>query len=181
MDTIQVPSATGSPAALAACALSRAQEAHARAATEYQSASPDLAPHCHARLTAARREVKILQEAVMALAGQGGTDDGEAGAPRPLPDTDGFDLRPDPFTARTPADLVACLRAYRAWAGQPSLRQIADRSGHVVSHTTVHAVLSAGALPGMRITVAIVAGCGGSQTDQQDFTTAWRRIAMGQF
>lgn len=31
----------------------------------------------------------------------------------PLPDADGFDLKPDPIEARTPAELVRAMRQYR--------------------------------------------------------------------
>jgi hypothetical protein len=178
MDTQSPPDA--SAATLAARALDRAREAQARAEGESRSASPDLAPYWHARVAAARREAKILQEAVAALASQAEVPGTRPRVRPPLPDADGCDLRPDPLSARTLADLVDRLRAYRAWSGQPSLRQIADRVGRAVSHTTVHAVLNGGAVPGLSVVVAIIAGCGGSRKDQQDFATAWRRITMSQ-
>jgi hypothetical protein len=34
-------------------------------------------------------------------------------------DAEGYDLRPDPLAARTPAELIAALRLYRIWAGEP--------------------------------------------------------------
>ena len=175
-------SSAESAATLAACALDRAREAQARAENEYRSASTALAPYWHARVAAAQREAGILQEAVAALADQAEIAVDRAEGPRPVPDADGCDLRPDPLSARTLADLVDRLRDYRAWAGQPSLRRIAGRAGSVgqaVSHTTVHNVLSGGAAPGLPVVVAIIAGCGGNRKDQRDFATAWRRITMG--
>jgi hypothetical protein len=180
MDTYSSPAT--SAATLAARALDRARAAQARAEDEHRSASPDLAPYWHARVAAAQREARILQEAVAALASQAEITADRTEGPRPIPDADGCDLRPDPFSARTLADLVDRLRSYRAWAGQPSLRQIADRAasvGQAVSHTTIHNVLSGGVPPGLSVLVAIIAGCGGNGKDQRDFATAWRRITMG--
>jgi hypothetical protein len=95
-----------------------------------------------------------------------------------IPDIEGLDLRPDPLAAATAAELVACLRAFRTWAGQPPLRQIAARSRQAVSYTTIQKVLTHDKLPSLTATLAILAGCGATHEYQRSFATAWRRITM---
>jgi hypothetical protein len=98
----------------------------------------------------------------------------------PLPDADGFDLRPDPLQAKTPADLVRALRQYRLWAGEPSLRTVARRAGNGTGASTICTALNAATLPRLEIVTAIITGCGGSEQDQRRFTTAWRAIRLSQ-
>jgi hypothetical protein len=98
----------------------------------------------------------------------------------PLPDADGFDLRPDPLQAKTPADLVRALRQYRLWAGEPPLRTIARRAGIGTGASTICAALNAKTLPRLETVIAIITGCGGSEEDQRRFTTAWRAIRLSQ-
>jgi hypothetical protein len=97
-----------------------------------------------------------------------------------MPDADGFDLRPDPLQAKTPADLVRALRQYRLWAGEPPMRAIARRAGTRVGASTIWTALHATTLPRHEIVIAIVAGCGGSEEDQRRFSTAWRAIRLSQ-
>ena len=94
-------------------------------------------------------------------------------------DTAGYDLRPDPLTARTSAELVAMLRKYREWAGSPPFRAMAERTRWEVAHSTMCVTLKSDALPALKVVIAIVAGCGGGDDDQQVFATAWRRISSG--
>jgi hypothetical protein len=101
--------------------------------------------------------------------------------PTIVEDTDGFRLRPDPLTARTAADLVACLRQYRAWAGNPSLRKIAAKSRRSIGASTLCNLLRGDTLPSLESVLAVITGCGGNETDRQRFATAWRRIESGQF
>lgn len=103
-----------------------------------------------------------------------------AAATLPPPDADGFDLRPDPLQATTPADLVRALRQYRLWAGEPPLRAIARRAGTGTGASTICTALNATTLPRLEIVTAIIAGCGGSAEDQRRFTTAWRVIRLSQ-
>ncbi len=98
--------------------------------------------------------------------------------PEQIPDIDGLDLRPDPLTAKTPAEFVACLRCFRTWAGQPTLREIATRSRRAVSYTTIQKVLARDDLPSLTATLAILTGCGATHEYQQSFATAWRRLTM---
>jgi hypothetical protein len=102
-----------------------------------------------------------------------------AGPARPRPvigDADGYHLRPDPLHAQTPADLMAVLRRFRIWAGEPSFRRMAQASRDRLSASTVHAVLHSEALPSLQVLLAIVSGCGGSNDDLKAFATAWRTL-----
>lgn len=94
-------------------------------------------------------------------------------------DAEGFDLRPDPLAARTPVELMAALRQYREWAGQPPYREMASHSGRRIAASTLCTALNRDDLPPMNVVLAIVAGCGGSEQDQQRYATAWRQIKRG--
>jgi hypothetical protein len=98
--------------------------------------------------------------------------------PEHIPDLDGQDLRPDPLAAKTPAEFVECLRAFRTWSGQPALRQIAARSRQAVSYTTIQKVLAHDDLPTLTAALAIVTGYGATHEYQQSIATAWRRLTM---
>jgi hypothetical protein len=94
-------------------------------------------------------------------------------------DIAGFDLKPDPLSAATPAQFVAALREYRAWSGNPSWRKMAERAGQAVVHSTMHAAMNGDALPKLDVVRAIIVGCNGSQDDMRAFVTAWRQIDSG--
>jgi hypothetical protein len=102
-----------------------------------------------------------------------------ATAKPPPPDADGVDLRPDPLNASTGAELVAALRAYRVWAGEPPFRRMAAASGQRAAAATLCTALNRGELPTLDVVLAIVAGCGGSDEDQRRWATAWRRLRLG--
>ena len=97
-----------------------------------------------------------------------------------IPDADGYDLCPDPLKARNSAELVNALRRYRISAGEPSFRDMASNSGQRVAYSTMCAALSGDALPKLDVVLGVVAGCGGSEEDQQRFATAWRRLRIGE-
>lgn len=104
-----------------------------------------------------------------------------ARVPKPIiEDTEGFDLKPDPLTALTPADLMAALRQYREWAGEPSYRAMAGQAGRAVAASTLCTALGSDELPRLNVVTAIVAGCGGSEEDQQRYATAWRQVKRSQ-
>jgi hypothetical protein len=97
----------------------------------------------------------------------------------PPADAEGFDLRPDPLEARSPAEFAAALRQYRVWSGDPSLRDIAHRAGGRAAPSTIWQALRASdAVPRLEVVMAIVAGCGGGEEDQRRFATAWRAIRL---
>jgi DNA-binding XRE family transcriptional regulator len=164
--------------ALVSRALGTAQDAAALAKKEHQAATPDLDSHARAQLSAAQRDVEILQATLRALLDRRGMAGSAPRHPELLRDAEGFDLPPNPLAARTAADLVGCLRSYRAWSGQPSLRKMAAQAGNAISHATIHCALRGDGMPGLPAVIAIVAGCGGSMDDQQSFATAWRRITL---
>lgn len=99
--------------------------------------------------------------------------------PEPIQDAGGFNLKPDPLTARTGAELVARLREYREWSGKTPFRKMAAQARQKVSYSRMCVALKGEDLPGLQIVVAIVAGCGGGENDQRAFATAWRRISSG--
>lgn len=99
-------------------------------------------------------------------------------APEPLNDPPGYDLKPDPLTATTAAQFCDCLRDYRVWAGEPSLRRMAHACRQRVSAATLQRVLAGSVLPGLEQVLAVIEGCGGSIADQERFMEGWRRIRL---
>jgi len=97
---------------------------------------------------------------------------------RLLTDVAGYDdLRPNPLRARNAAELLATLRQYRLWSGEPSFRTMASRSGKPPS--TLAAALSGTVLPSLETVSAIVIGCNGDTEERRQFSTAWRKIRLG--
>jgi hypothetical protein len=99
--------------------------------------------------------------------------------PRLVTDAAGFDLRPDPLEADTPAGFTAALREYRIWAGRPSFRELARRTGGTPAASTICTMLRSEELPAFDCMVAFVSACGATEEDCQRFATAWRRISLG--
>lgn len=97
----------------------------------------------------------------------------------PIPDAPGFEyLKPDPSAAATFAELATCLQQFRTWAGDPSYREMASQSGHMVVASTICSALH-GRSPLRFVTVqAVIRGCGGSVQDEVEFLYAWRRIRL---
>ncbi len=99
--------------------------------------------------------------------------------PPAIPDLRGHDQRPDPLLARTPERFVATMRAYHAWAGNPSLRQMERRCAKQISYSTFRTMLGGDSLPAKLSSVeTFVRVLGGTAEDLQRWATAWRRIAM---
>ena len=103
-----------------------------------------------------------------------------ARAQRAVPDAGGYGgLRPDPLSAGTAAELIGVLREFRTWAGNPSYRDMALRSGRRAGASTMCTLLGGTELPDrLEVIDAIVEGCGGTGEDRQRFATAWRKLAM---
>jgi DNA-directed RNA polymerase subunit RPC12/RpoP len=99
-------------------------------------------------------------------------------APAAIPDLRGHDRRPDPLLATTQHDFVAAMRAYRVWAGEPSLRVMEERCGNKISYSTFRNMLNATAVPKLSSLQVFVEVLGGTADDIQRWTTAWRRFAM---
>jgi hypothetical protein len=99
----------------------------------------------------------------------------------PLQPDSGTLQKPDPRQAKTAQELVAALREFRTWAGQPSYRQMAERARGRAAASTICAALLGEDLPNLDVVLAVVIGCGGDEEDQQRFATAWRQIRLQQF
>jgi hypothetical protein len=99
--------------------------------------------------------------------------------PPAIPDLRGHDQRPNPLHAETPAKFVATMRAYHAWAGNPSLREMERRCTKQISYSTFRTMLHSDSIPAkLSSVVAFVRVLGGTTEDLQRWATAWRRIAM---
>jgi len=91
-------------------------------------------------------------------------------------DAPGFELKPNPATATTPAEFIDALRQYKAWRGSPSWRKMAEQAGQAVVHSTMYQAMKSDALPKWEVVKAIIMGCGGGEDDIRSFLSAWRRI-----
>ncbi|TLP66544.1 helix-turn-helix domain-containing protein [Microbispora triticiradicis] len=90
------------------------------------------------------------------------------------------DLKPDPLSANTPAELVDQMRRYRIWAGDLSLRELARRSNNAFTLKTLDMTLMRTRLPRLEVLQAFVRACGGSDDDVERWATAWRELRMQQ-
>jgi hypothetical protein len=167
--------------------LGQAQVALARAEHEYQAALSDHEsnrdPHTPGILTEVADRLRAARSAYADLLQICEARDAVRAAPVPGPvveDTGGFDLKPDPLTARTPAELMTALRRYRQWAGEPPYRKMAGQAGHAVAASTLCTALGNDELPRLNVVLAIITGCGGCEEDQQRYATAWRQIKRRQ-
>ena len=91
-------------------------------------------------------------------------------------DAPGFELKPNPATATTPAEFIDALWQYKAWWGNPSWRKMAEQAGQAVVHSTMYQAMKSDALPKWDVVKAIIMGCGGGEDDIRSFLSAWRRI-----
>lgn len=91
---------------------------------------------------------------------------------------------PDPWLARTPGQYVRQLRALRAWAGKPSLKDIARAGSELgvyrIASSSLYDALSPNRTtpPPLGITQAVVRAC---HADVETWTAAWQDIAMREF
>jgi len=130
-----------------------------------------------------RSELQKLEDQLADQLGQDGRPSGrhrttgEEITGQQIGDAAGFDLKPDPLEATTPAEFIDALRQYKLWSGDPSWRQMAKRAGQAVVHSTMYAAMNGDGLPKFEVVKAIVIGCGGGEDDLSSFASAWRRIA----
>lgn len=101
--------------------------------------------------------------------------------PAAIPDLRGYEQRPDPLLAKTPAKFVAAMRAYNAWAGNLSYREMERRCDKQISYSTFRNMLNTDALPKLSSVGIFVTVLGGSPEELQAWATAWRQIAMNDF
>jgi hypothetical protein len=95
--------------------------------------------------------------------------------PPAIPDLRGYDRRPDPLEATTQHEFVATMRAYRVWAGEPSLRQMEERCGKKISYSTFRNMLNAETVPKLPSLKIFVEVLGGTAKDVQ----RWRQGPLG--
>jgi hypothetical protein len=91
-------------------------------------------------------------------------------------DAPGFDLKPDPLAATTPAEFIQALWQFKAWFGDPSWRKMAKRAGQAAVHSTMYTAMKGDVLPKLEVVKAIIIGCGGGEDDLRLFASAWRRL-----
>jgi transcriptional regulator with XRE-family HTH domain len=84
----------------------------------------------------------------------------------------------DPSGAGTVAEFAQLLREVRRRAGDPSLEEMARRSGRILARSTMSEVLNGKRLPGREQLQAFLAVCGISGTDQALFLEAWTRLGL---
>jgi hypothetical protein len=127
-------------------------------------------------LSAARAEAAVARERLYRKDRDRPTPKHRA-MPPPADDVAGQDRRPDPETARTPAELMGTLREFRQWAGTPSYRLMAERSGWGAS--TLNTIINSTELPDRLAKIdAVLTGCGAGKKDHERFASAWRRLSM---
>jgi hypothetical protein len=98
----------------------------------------------------------------------------------PIDDTEGYNLRPDPLTAKKAYELMRLLRQFRAWCGQPGYRVMSSRVGKRVSPSTLCTALASDRLPKLDTLQAIIQACSGQEEDVRRWTTAWRQITISE-
>ena len=131
--------------------------------------------HDHARMTrgpdhipGGSHAVSPEVPALCSPAGQG---------PRVVIDAAGFDLRPDPLRADSPAALTAALRKFWIWSGRPSFRKLAQRAGGTPAASTICTMLGSSKLPTFDCMLAFLTACGATDEDCRKFATAWRHLS----
>ncbi|MEY9210557.1 hypothetical protein NI17_024030 (plasmid) [Thermobifida halotolerans] len=93
-------------------------------------------------------------------------------------DAEGYDLIPDPLEARNSAEFVTALEKLRLWAGSPSFRTMARRSGRSASWLC-GALKQQEKLPKYELLMAFLSGCGITDKETvQRWVTAWRRLSI---
>ncbi|HLL68295.1 MAG TPA: hypothetical protein VK453_21650 [Micromonosporaceae bacterium] len=83
---------------------------------------------------------------------------------------------PDPASARTLSEFVACLRQLKLWAGDPSFEVLRRRCG-VPSSTLADAVRpDRTRLPRLEVVRRFVHACGGTTSDVAAWDAGWREV-----
>lgn len=94
------------------------------------------------------------------------------------PDLPGQDLRPDPDTITTVAELLEAMRLYRIWAGNISYRKLSAVCRNRFSPSGFHKALNGGTLPGFELVRDFIGACGATEDYRDRFLAAWRRVAI---
>ncbi|MFF7196886.1 hypothetical protein ACIOC1_34290 [Streptomyces sp. NPDC088197] len=85
---------------------------------------------------------------------------------------------PDPIECSTSAEFIEKLNDVLVWAGEPSLRQLADASGGLLRRSTIGDMLNGSNLPRENTMVRFLEVCG--ITDIATWTVTWRRLRIKQ-
>ncbi|CAG6397584.1 hypothetical protein NMG29_39310 [Streptomyces cocklensis] len=85
---------------------------------------------------------------------------------------------PDPIECATSGEFVEKLNDVLVWAGEPSLRQLADASGGQLRRSTICDMLNAANLPKEATMVRFLETCG--IADIATWTVTWRRLRIKQ-
>ena len=115
---------------------------------------------------------------------EGSSGDTDRGTSRRLPgpvveDSPGCNLRPDPVVEATDAaSLIRTLNDFRAYAGDPSFREMERGCGRLRSHSTLYRVLTGDKMPTQVEVEAVILGCGGTEEDVSRYVSAWRQIRL---
>jgi transcriptional regulator with XRE-family HTH domain len=83
---------------------------------------------------------------------------------------------PDPAGAATAAELIACMKRLRTWAGSPSLAELNDRSRDHLPPSTVSGVLRRTSLPRRDLVARYAAACGLPESAVTEWENAWKHI-----
>ncbi|WP_035804844.1 hypothetical protein [Kitasatospora mediocidica] len=87
---------------------------------------------------------------------------------------------PDPCDATTAQELVRQLRAFKAWSGDPSLREIERRTGLPRSTTSGDLSPQRNHLPPLQRVLTLATAFGASGEELARWRSAWQRIQMRQ-
>ncbi|NYH52849.1 MULTISPECIES: hypothetical protein [Nocardiopsis] len=95
----------------------------------------------------------------------------------PVRALDGYERRPNPLDAETPAEFLLTMRRYLVWAGDWSYVELEYLCGGAVKRSTFQQVLEGTALPGYVFLMAFVTACAGEDAgERQRWMTAWHRL-----
>ncbi|MFI0446616.1 hypothetical protein [Actinomadura sp. 6N118] len=99
-----------------------------------------------------------------------------------LEDLPGHDLKPDPSTANSAAELRVLLREFWEWAGEFGSRRVASASGGAFSHTVAAKLIKADPRQALLLeyVTGLIRGCGGDEAEQRRWATAHRRVRREQ-
>ncbi|PDP87622.1 hypothetical protein CQJ94_11285 [Glycomyces fuscus] len=90
---------------------------------------------------------------------------------------DGYERRPNPLEAQTPAEFLLTMRRYLVWAGDWSYVELEYLCGGAVRAATFRDVLEGTELPRYVFLMAFVTACAGEDSgERQRWTTAWHRL-----
>lgn len=83
---------------------------------------------------------------------------------------------PDPARAVTPEQFIACMARLRAWAGNPSLAELNQRSGGHLPPSTISGVLRRKNLPRLDLVLRYATACGLPDPAVMKWKAAWENL-----